>query len=85
VSLGFALFAASAFAQTQYGENQVRVQFDSQIVEQTAFPEPGARLFSPAFLPNASFAPGWTEGIEGATSQEALGINWTLVGLKTKH
>ncbi|CAG5159167.1 uncharacterized protein ALTATR162_LOCUS5447 [Alternaria atra] len=67
-----ALFAASALAQTQYGENHVNVNFDSQLVEQTAFPAPNVTLLSPAFLPNASFDPGWTEGTEGATSQYKL-------------
>ncbi|KAH3912564.1 hypothetical protein HBH56_116650 [Parastagonospora nodorum] len=69
-----ALFTASALAQTQYGENHVNVNFDSQIVEQTAFPAPNATLLSPAFLAagNASFDPGWTEGTEGATSQDQL-------------
>jgi hypothetical protein len=70
-----ALFAASALAQTQYGENHVAVNFDSQLVEQTAFPAPDATLLSPAFLPNASFDPGWTEGTEGATSQFKLGTS----------
>lgn len=74
-SLRLALFAASVCAQTQYGENHVRVNRDSQIVEKTAFPEPDATLVSPAFLPNASFAPGWYQGTEGATSHEASGMN----------
>jgi hypothetical protein len=67
-------FAASALAQSQYGENHVRVSFDSQLVEQTAFPAPNATLFSPAFLPgrNASFAPGWFDGSEGVTSLDDL-------------
>jgi hypothetical protein len=71
-----ALFAASVLAQTQYGENHVNVNFDSQIVEQTAFPAPNATLLSPAFLAagNASFDPGWTEGTEGATSQDQLSM-----------
>ncbi|OAL04523.1 Zn-dependent exopeptidase [Phaeosphaeriaceae sp. SRC1lsM3a] len=68
------LFAASAFAQTKYGENHVTVDFDSQIVEQRAFPAPNVTLYSPAFLAgaNASFDLGWTEGSEGATSQDKL-------------
>jgi hypothetical protein len=70
-----ALFAASALAQTQYGENHVNVNFDSQLVEQKAFPAPNVTLYSPAFVQNASFAPGWTEGTEGATSQYELGMN----------
>jgi hypothetical protein len=69
-----ALFTASALAQSQYGENHVNVNFDSQLVEQTAFPAPNVTLLSPAFLPNASFDPGWTEGTEGATSQYKLGM-----------
>lgn len=68
-----ALFAASALAQSQYGENHVNVNLDSQLVEQTAFPAPDVTLLSPAFLPNASFDPGWSEGTEGATSQYKLG------------
>ncbi|KAI4689903.1 uncharacterized protein J4E84_004084 [Alternaria hordeiaustralica] len=67
-----ALFAASALSQTQYGENHVNVNLDSQLVEQTAFPAPDVTLLSPAFLPNASFDPGWSEGTEGATSQYKL-------------
>ena len=59
-SSSIALFAASALAQTQYGENHVNVNLDSQLVEQTAFPAPDVTLLSPAFLPNASFDPGWT-------------------------
>lgn len=68
------LFAATALAQSQYGENHVRVTFDSQLVEQTAFPAPNETLYSPAFAPgrNASFAPGWFNGSEGATSQDDL-------------
>lgn len=69
------LFAATALAQgTKYGNNHVVTQFDSQIVEQKAFPAPNVTLYSPAFAPNASFAPGWTEGSEGATSQADLGM-----------
>lgn len=63
-----ALFAATALAQTKYGENHVPISFDSQLVENTAFPEPNVTLHSPAFAPNASFAPGWVKGTEGATS-----------------
>jgi hypothetical protein len=72
-----ALFAASALAQSQYGENHVNVNFDSQLVEQTAFPAPNVTLLSPAFLPaaNASFDPGWTTGSEGATSQDKLSMD----------
>jgi hypothetical protein len=71
-----AIFAASTLAQSQYGENHVKVNFDSQIVEQTAFPAPNVTLLSPAFLPaaNASFDPGWTTGSEGATSQDKLSM-----------
>jgi hypothetical protein len=67
------MFAATALAQTKYGENHVTVNFDAQIVEQTAFPAPNVTLYSPAFLPNASFASGWTKGTEGATSLKDLG------------
>jgi hypothetical protein len=68
------LFAASALAQSQYGENHVGVSFDSQLVEQTTFPAPNEILYSPTFSPgrNASFAPGWFNGTEGATSQDDL-------------
>lgn len=70
------LFAATALAQgTKYGENHVVVGFDEQIVEQRAFPAPNVTLYSPAFAPNASFVPGWTEGSEGATSQADLGMS----------
>ena len=73
-TLSALLFAATALAQgTKYGENHVVTQFDSQVVEQRAFPAPDVTLYSPAFLSNASFAPGWTEGTEGATSQADLG------------
>lgn len=74
-TLSVLLFAATALAQgTKYGENHVVTQFDSQIVEQRAFPAPNVTLYSPAFAVNASFAPGWTEGTEGATSQADLGM-----------
>jgi hypothetical protein len=78
-----ALFAASTFAQSQYGENHVNVNFDSQLVEQTAFPAPNVTLLSPAFLPaaNASFDPGWTTGSEGTTSQDKLSMG-AYYGLK---
>lgn len=69
-----ALFAATAVAQSQYGENHVAVNFDSQLVEQTAFPEPHVTLYSPALLPNATFASGWANGTEGATSKLRLGM-----------
>jgi hypothetical protein len=82
-SSSIALFAASALAQTQYGENHVNVNFDSQLVEQTAFSAPDVTLLSPAFLPNASFDPGWTEGTEGATSQYKL--EEFISGLATKN
>lgn len=74
-SASLALFAASTLAQTKYGENNVNVNLDSQIVEQGAFPAPNVTLYSPAFAPaaNASFDPGWTQGTEGATSQDQLG------------
>ena len=72
--LSVLLLAATALAQgTKYGENHVVTQFDSKVVEQRAFPAPNVTLYSPAFLPNASFAPGWIEGTEGATSQADLG------------
>jgi hypothetical protein len=69
-----ALFSASSLAQSQYGENHVNTNFDSQLVELTAFPAPNATLLSPAFLPkaNASFDQGWSKGTEGATSQDGL-------------
>ncbi|KAF1965421.1 Zn-dependent exopeptidase [Bimuria novae-zelandiae CBS 107.79] len=67
------LLAAIASAQgTKYGENHITTTFDSQIVEQRAFPAPNVTLYSPAFAPNASFAPGWFDGTEGATSEEDL-------------
>jgi hypothetical protein len=78
-----ALFAASAAAQTQYGENHVTVNLDSQLVEQLAFPAPNVTLYSPAFMPNASFDPGWFEGTEGATSQDQL--DRFLSGLAAKN
>lgn len=72
-----AWFAASALAQSQYGENHVNVNLDAQIVEQTAFPVPNATLLSPAFIAgsNASFDAGWKKGTEGATSQDRLSMN----------
>jgi hypothetical protein len=75
-----ALLATSTLAQSQYGENHVNVNFDSQIVEQKAFPAPNVTLLSPAFLPaaNASFDPGWTTGSEGATSQDKLSMETYL-------
>ncbi|KAF1847728.1 Zn-dependent exopeptidase [Cucurbitaria berberidis CBS 394.84] len=77
------LFAASALAQgQQYGENQVKVNLDSQLVEHTAFPEPNVTLYSPAFLPNASFEAGWTKGTEGATTQDKLDSFLRLLAAK---
>ncbi|XPS81015.1 hypothetical protein M3J09_012959 [Ascochyta lentis] len=74
-TISILFFAAAALAQgTKYGENHVVTQFDSQIVEQRAFPAPNVTLYSPAFAANASFAPGWFEGTEGATSQADLGM-----------
>jgi hypothetical protein len=76
-----AILATTALAQTQYGENQIRpISFDSQLVEQKAFPAPNATLLSPAFLKsgNASFDPGWFTGSEGATSQDELSVNFFL-------
>ncbi|KAL5379550.1 hypothetical protein DPSP01_008427 [Paraphaeosphaeria sporulosa] len=69
-----ALFASTTLAQSQYGENHVNVNLDSQLVEQKAFPAPNTTLLSPAFLKsgNASFDPGWFTGSEGATSQDEL-------------
>ncbi|KAF2845024.1 Zn-dependent exopeptidase, partial [Plenodomus tracheiphilus IPT5] len=67
-TLRVAIFATTALAQSKYGENHVKVNFDSQVVEQMAFPEPNVTLFSPAFRSNATFAPGWVNGTEGATS-----------------
>jgi hypothetical protein len=71
-----ALLATSVLAQSQYGENHVTVNLDSQLIEHTAFPAPNVTLRSPAFLPkaNASFDPGWTKGTEGATSQDELSM-----------
>ncbi|EMD92145.1 hypothetical protein COCC4DRAFT_188927 [Bipolaris maydis ATCC 48331] len=66
------LFAAYASAQTQYGENHGAVSLDSQLVEQAAFPAPNVMLYSPAFMSNATFDPGWFEGTEGATSHDQL-------------
>lgn len=72
------LFAAYASAQTQYGENHGAVSFDSQLVEQAAFPAPNVTLYSPAFMSNATFDPGWFEGTEGATSLGQLGTQIRL-------
>lgn len=73
------LFTAAAVAQgTKYGNNYVTVTPDAQIVEQRAFPAPNVTLYSPAFLPNASFDPGWSKGTKGATSQADLGKFSTL-------
>ncbi|KAH7067882.1 hypothetical protein FB567DRAFT_252630 [Paraphoma chrysanthemicola] len=72
--LNIVLFAAIAAAQSKYGGNHVALNFDSQIVEQKAFPAPNSTLISPAFLKfgNASFPPGWANGTQGATSQDEL-------------
>lgn len=59
-------------SQTQYGGNSVRVQPDPSIVESRAFPAPNVTLYSPAFVLNASFPQGWTEGTAGATSEYTL-------------
>jgi hypothetical protein len=73
------LFAAAATAQgSKYGNNHVTVTPDAQIVEQRAFPAPNVTLYSPAFLPNASFDPGWSKGTKGATSQADLSM-FTIV------
>lgn len=74
-SIRIALFVTTVCAQTKYGENHVKVNLDSQLVEQTAFPTPNETLYSPAFLANATSAPGWVEGTEGATSQDQLGMS----------
>ncbi|EOA84367.1 hypothetical protein ACJQWK_00925 [Exserohilum turcicum] len=71
-SIAAALWAASALAQSQYGENHVTVNRDSQLLEQAAFPAPNVTLYSPAFMANASFDAGWYQGTEGATSASAL-------------
>lgn len=42
----------------KYGENHVAVSFDSEMVEQTAFPRPNTTLISPAFLRNAALSAG---------------------------
>lgn len=73
-SIAAALWAASALAQSQYGENHVTVNRDSQLLEQAAFPAPNVTLYSPAFMANASFDAGWYQGTEGATSASALGM-----------
>lgn len=49
------------------------VNLDSQLVEQSAFAAPNVTLYSPAFMPNASFDAGWFKGTEGATSHDQLG------------
>lgn len=69
----FAVLGACVFAQTKYGENHIRVNFDSEVMIQNAFPEPNVTLRSPAFLPNASFDQGWFKGTEGATSHLIMG------------
>ncbi|KAF2024215.1 Zn-dependent exopeptidase [Setomelanomma holmii] len=73
-TIGPVAFAAAVVAQSQYGEKHVTVNFDSQLVEQTAFPTPNVSLYCPAFMKsgNTSFAPGWFRGTEGATSQDEL-------------
>lgn len=71
--VSIALFATAAVAQTQYGENHVSVNRDSQLVEQSAFAAPNVTLYSPAFMPNASFDPGWFDGTEGPTSHTQMG------------
>lgn len=76
------LFAAYASAQTQYGENHGAVSLDSQLVEQAAFPAPNVMLYSPAFMSNATFDPGWFEGTEGATSHDQLGTQIPVAGLR---
>lgn len=76
------LFAAYALAQTQYGENHGVVSFDSQLVEQAAFPAPNVTLYSPAFMSNATFDPGWFEGTEGGTSPDQLGTQIPLAVLQ---
>ncbi|KAF2741965.1 Zn-dependent exopeptidase [Sporormia fimetaria CBS 119925] len=73
--LKLALFAAlttGVVGQSTYGENHVRVSKDSDMLVQTAFPEPNVTLYSPAFSRNAEFDPGWFEGTEGATQESTL-------------
>ncbi|KAI2488013.1 carboxypeptidase 2 [Pyrenophora tritici-repentis] len=77
------LFTASAVAQSQYGENHVNINQDSQLIEQKAFPAPNVTLYSPAFLSNASFDPGWAKGTEGATSQ--YNLDAYIIGLASKN
>lgn len=76
VLVAAAALTGSAFAQTKYGENHVRVNLDSDMVEQGAFPAPNVTLLSPAFLPNATFVPGWFDGSDGATGQSTLSMRW---------
>ena len=79
-TLSVLLLAGTTWAQgTKYGGNHVRTSFDSQTVEQRAFPAPNVTLYSPAFQPNTSFAPGWYDGTEGATSQTALGTVYVIL------
>lgn len=66
------LFAVTVLAKSQYGENHVAINFDSQLVEKTAFPEPNVTLHSPAFRTNATLTPGWLFGTEGVTSPSQL-------------
>lgn len=71
--------ASSAFAQSQYGENQRGTIKDSDVVSQAFPPVEGIELLSPAFTqPDASPA-GWSNGTDGPTSYTDFGKQYTAV------
>ncbi|CAK1367090.1 uncharacterized protein RHO25_011796 [Cercospora beticola] len=56
---------------TRYGNNHVSVRKDEPQVEAN-FPDPGVKLFSPAFLDEHSVQSGFKNGTTGPTSDETL-------------
>jgi hypothetical protein len=65
-------FAGVATAQ-QYGYNHVNVQRDTDIIA-SAFPDVDIELFSPAFLTPENRLPGFSDGTQGPTSHEDMGM-----------
>ena len=68
-----ASFVAGAIAQgVQYGENQVTVRPDPNIVAAN-FPDTNISLLAPAFLDQGSVAAGFSNGTQGPTEDSQLG------------
>lgn len=69
-----AAFAAGAAAQgVQYGQNQVTVRPDPNIVAAN-FPDTNISLLAPAFLDPDSVSAGFLNGTQGPTPDSQLGM-----------